>query len=436
MAIVAIPVYNPVPPGGTVYAGIAAPPYYVGDGTFATLQSVVDGIASTGGWAQISGTTLQSVAPSNSAIDAISPSPVLRGTTYPNNFFSVWGSAAWTGHSFFVGAVGGHYAYWGNDLYCIRLSDPPAAIHVYNPAPIGAVAYRNDGAGQTAYAQGELVPEAAWGSLPTSAVEHAWPTWGPRSVHQYSGMAWDSAHKLVLLGGSNQSTCTNPEAVGETGAAETSIWTYDPLSVDPQTAWVPTLVNGAGSDGIFGLVQDSSGDWAFRTISDGSAKTLNLTTRGVAESGSPMYDIYSPWRTVLRDPATGKYYEIHRSDLGDPYVNSPYRLSLFETTTGSYVSVVQLPADYVSQDADKLPGVVIVDSVAYVWGSTSKVVKIALSTGDMTEFSDGTSIGLPPAGYNGTWGRWAYVPEVGAFVGLASEAANAWVFRPPAAWGV
>jgi hypothetical protein len=408
-------------------------PYYEGQGTFTTLQGVRDGIASTGGWAQLPNTRLSDVLPTAAQLDAISPRPVLRGNTWPNTYYSIWGSAAWTGHAFFVGATGGHYSYWGNDLACVRIADPPAAMHLYMPAPIAAVAHRGTANG---YLDHQLVPAANWGSLAVSgAVEHSWPAWGPRAVHQYSGMMWHAPTKQVLLGGSNQSSCRNPTAVGQIAQIEARVWAYDPSIPDPQTAWRSAVFDPAASNGAFGFLQNANGTVSFRYF--GNLATLDpasMTLTTGAPGPSPRYDQYSPWRNVIRDPATGKHYELNRSDLGNPYINPPYRLSLFETTSAGYVSVAQLPAEFVSLNADQMPGIVIINSVAYLWGGTATVVRIDLAAGTVQTYTGAEVIPAPLAGYNGVWGRWAWVPQAQCFVGLASEGSNAFVFRPPSGW--
>lgn len=407
--------------------------FWQGTNTFTAVRAVRDSLPTEGGWGTLPNTRLYDALPTAAQMDAISPRPVLRGTTWPASYYSVWGSAAWTGHAFFLGACGGHYAYWGNDMACIRIADPPAVMHLYLPAPIAAVSHNGVANGFT---QSELVPQSAWASLPTSSVEHAWPAWGPRSVHQYSAMLWDPVTRQVVLGGSNQSSCRNPQAVGQIALAEARVWAYNPLIPDPQQAWSSLIFDPVGTNGIFGFVPNADGTISMRT--GGSRKTLNLvagTLVDTAPGPGPVADVYTPWRTALRDPATNKYYELHRTDRGNPYVNQPYRLSLFEARSiGGLTPIVQLPADMTSQDVDKLPGIVIVNSRAYVWNGQASVLRIDLATGDMQTFSSADALPQPPAGYNGVWGRWAWVPEAQGFVGLASEANNAVVFRPPQAW--
>lgn len=417
--------------GTTPRAGLA--PFYEGDGTFNTLQGVRDAIASTGGWAQLPNTKLSDVLPTAAQLDAISPRPVLRGDTWPNSYYAVWGSAAWTGHAFFLGATGGHYAYWGNDMACIRIADPPQVTHRYLPAPIQAVQKRGSSG---IYPAGSLVPSAGWGSLYVSGdVEHSWPTWGPRATHQYSGVIWHAATRKVILGGSNQTSCRNPSAVGDQALMETRVWAYDPTVNDPQQAWSSAVVNASGADGIFGLVVNTNGTVSMRTFSGNLTLTVNAMTLVAGNVGpSPIYDAYSPWRNCVQDLSTGKSYELHRTDLGASYTNPPYRLSIFDVSTGNYVAVAQLPAEFLSQDVDRLPGIVIVYSVAYVWGQSSTVARVALATGAVQSYTSAEAMPSPPAGYNGVWGRWTYVPQAQCFVGLPSETSNAYVFRPPSGW--
>ena len=105
-----------------------------GNPTYRTLQSVVDSInPTTGGWAQLPGTTL--------APALLTPDEANRidRRIWQNEgskaCLTVWASAFWDGKSFIVGFCGGHGAYNGVEAYRVRVTDPPAAIRMYDPPP-------------------------------------------------------------------------------------------------------------------------------------------------------------------------------------------------------------------------------------------------------------------------------------------------------------
>jgi hypothetical protein len=127
--------------------------------------------------------------------------------------------------------------------------------------------------------------------------------------------------------------------------------------------------------------------------------------------------------------------------------------ALYRTTTGSYVKVANLPAaSYYSaatyQDNHCTP--IIRNSKAYVFQEAAPIVggqalvgvtEINLTTGATKSFQDGTVFSLPAGetdtqGFNGLWGRCAWVPEAGCFVVMLSPHRDVWVFRPPSSWGV
>lgn len=415
------------------------PAQYKGNQTFNTLTSIRNGIASTGGWAQVPGTTMITVVLSNAEADAIAPRAVGRGNTYPDQFTTVWGSGAWNGYGFFVGAVGGHYAGWFNEFYLLRVADPVGVWRLYDPSPIGAVP------DQTTKL---LTDPTTWQSLNTSQVSQAIPVWGPRSTHTYDSVVWDEASQRLILGGSNQNSCLNPSQIGQLGQYEHNIWTMDVNAPTPKSAWVRTRVGGIpevgddGAGGIFAIVPRGNGTYNLRTAAN-SRFNFSPATRQLTAytSGGPSADQYAYWRNGFRDASTGKTYEFHRADKGNPYSNPPYRQGIFESTSGSLGPLIaQLPSPAFINiiDADWGPGGVAMNGYAYCWDGNATVARVNLTTGAVDTYTDGTNVYrnqfVTP--WNGTYGRWAWCPQASCFVGMCNERDNIWVFRPPAAWGL
>jgi hypothetical protein len=428
------------------------PKLYKGNQTFTTLQGVRNAISSTGGWAQLNnavvtgGTKVSDKLLSNAELDQISPAPVMRGTQYPFHIGEVWGSAAFTGYGWFIGCEGGHYAYWGNDMYLVRVADPVGVYRLYNPAPIGAVSYN---AGPLGYPQYTLVPPAQWGSLATSEISDSFPSWGPRCTHVYSGMIWDPVSESVLFGGSNNNVCMNPSAVGSIASVRGHLWQFSVNAGTPKSAWDKYDLGYPHAAGTFGMVRNANGTFGMRSwYTAGYAtplynNTFNASTK-VLSSGlepgvnAPIIDRYISWRPCFRDESTNKYYEINQQTIGIPYQSvGADQMAIYDVTAGNYsTKVANLPSTYRgSFDVDDHGGVVCMNGYAYIWCLQATVIRVNLATGAVDSFTDGTSF-TQPSNYNGVEGRWGWVPQAQCFVGISLGQADVYVFRPPSSWGI
>lgn len=414
---------------------------YRGSATFTTLQGVVNGIASTGGWAQLPNTTLSTVFPTAAQIDAIAPVSVLRQPQWPNNV-TIWGSAAFNGFGWFYTTPGGHFAGYTNDTYLVRLADPVAVVRMHMPAPLAAVARRDTGV---------IVARGDWAGLSVSNV-NSYTEWGPRGCHQYSGAIWLPSLQKMVFGGDAQTYCTNPAAVGSSVQTGTAIYVFDPYASTPKSAWarVPAAVGG---NSLLGFIDNGDGTVSFRVFGSTQRYTLNVANRTIASGArtpSPMADAYTGWRHVVRDPANGRTYELHETNIGANGTTE----ALYETTSGSYVKVADLPASWwVNPDEpyrDTQTRIEIVNGRAYICGQiaagTATTVQLGVHQIDLTtkavrSFTASPTMTVPEGLYqskslNGIHGRFGYVPQAGCFVVMLSARANVWVFRPPAAWAV
>lgn len=408
---------------------------YKGTQTFTALTKVAATIPAAGGWAMLPGTRLSSVLITTSELGAISPAPVLIGTEGPAAIVRVWGSAAWNGFGWFVGGAGAHYAYYGNDMYLVRVADPVTVVRMHNPAPIAAVASRGFGA----YPSGTLVSPSVWPSMQVTQ-GFSFPAWGPTASHQYDGLVWDASSETLIVGGDAQSNVANPGSIGEQAQYEHNVWFFNPYGATPRDAWSKSTyasgptVFGGDHGGVYAVVDNADGTYSFRTR--GGIRTVNPSNRTVMSGApglGPKRDSYLFWRTCFRDPATNRYFEIHTPNIGSA---NPSRLaSIYECTPSGYSKVGDLPGSYIenSEYLDGNGGTVVRNGHVYIWNATATVWRMNLQTGAVQSFSDTTNIPSPGSN-NGVWGRWAFVPEASCFVGISSHTGDVCVFRPPGAW--
>lgn len=360
---------------------------------------------------------------------------------------AVWGSAAFDGKSFLLGAVGGHYAYWGNEFYRVRFTDPPAAVRMYDPYPI-EVAQKIEGFVVSAD------PEV-WKSWPTE-ISTASPVRGPRSVHQYAAVTV-ADNGLLLLGGSGQ-TLTRRRPDG-TFISVPVIALFDPAATSPDSAWTLLEVGpilwqllqwpspNHWAWGTYSAVKRPDGTVMFETpgpgygmtgvIVDPATKTTRLWT---IRDGSPrpraLYTAaFEGW---VGEATNGHYYyfssNVQNAAYGDPVTRAS---AIYDDSTGKKV-FGPLPDWWQnSQDHDQQGGSALVGNRVVLWNATNHLAMVDLDRATMEQVQfKGYEVKRPVPGHNGTYGRFAYVPQVGCFVGLSSEAQNAHVIRAPDAWRI
>ena len=428
-------------PDLTVWAG-GNGAAYKGSATFTALSAVNSAIASTGGWAQLAGSTLSTVFPTFAQYDAISPSPVLRQSG-PQDNFMVWASAAWNGYGWFATMPGGHFTGYMNDTYILRLADPVGPVLMHLPAPITSVRLRSNGV---------LLDPSVWAAQLSTDISSA-TDWGPTGGHQYSGYYWHAATEKMVYGGDANVYVTNPLAIGSVATYTQGVYVFDPYAATPMSAWhrlTPPAQGASYKEGL-GMMDNGDGTVSFRNLGP-ERWTVNMTTLAVTvgvPGTSPVADSYQAWRHVVRNAVTGKTYELNKPTIGGADVDAA---SLYETTSGAYVKVADLPASWVTGSLyqDQQSKIEIVNGRAYVIAQTAPgsagaitlgVHQIDLTTGVVQSFTASPTMTIPEGMNQGTnvagiHGRFAYVPQVGCFVAFPSARTNVWVFRPPAAWSV
>jgi len=458
-------VVSPASSDGTVWLGgngnwaDGATP---GAPTFNTLQNVVDGInPTTGGWSELPGTACDP--PGGPSVLQVRkgqqqwPLGTLEGS---NSHWVVWGSASWDGKAFIIGAVGQHNTYNGNDMYRIRVTDPPAAVRMCNSAPMyGGTweAFRYDGVEyietyQHFFSVAEIVAHNIqiggpnWGT-PTDLL----PEWGPSALHQYDGAAFDpltGKHIRSTLGGQN---CNAFKAWVEAngpiinlydGVANgmrpwTAIPIFNPNAPTPKSAWTfidifPVMTNPPSQflnfPQLIGPVPGTS-QWVRMvglgyTIYNFNVETMTpaLGDGGYYGHGGSGVGDYS----LRRRTASNRQYLV----TGYPGIDS----TLYEVATNGTKTtrVTPIPAAWTAAC-----GIAVVGEKALICGVLPNVGYYDGGTGS-TSFTDIYSGAGPTINpFNGIYGKWEACPEAECFLRITcSPADNIQVFRPPAAWNI
>lgn len=397
--------------------------------TFNTLQGLVTAIGTAGGWREIPNTRLFTHLITDAELNAIDP--FLKDVAGSKALMNTWGGGGFDGKSFLLGAVGGHNAYNGNELYRVRLSDPPAACRMYDPWP-----------------------------LVLNANGLRYPEWGPQSLHTYGGTMWDTKINRFIHSGN----------AGSLPARQ--IWAFNPDASTPLSAWVVL----SPPDAVVGSATDYPN---FPCVLEMSDTEMYVT----GTSSNPRYfavDYETGLRRVMTKPP-------------DPWIPSQFTSASFGYTkfcravgiafwsivgaSGSfsvyYVRAFNIAGGGSSSPATNGPGNTFPNWATF---NNPGGVPVHPDSGIGYRTIEGTADGLFALGWHGDhrvwcWDRVANVmnsfetlgsppqptyPEAGfggfgiqmgrwaqcvrttptCFVGLNSSNQNAWVFRPPAAWGI
>jgi len=380
-----------------------------GKPTYSTLRSIVDSINPTvGGWAELPNTMLGPVLLPRSVADAIDTG--IWQNEGSRSCVTVWASAAFDGKSLLVGCCGGHRAYAGNELYRIRLTDPPAAVRMYDPAP--------------------LVPGAG-----------DKPQWGQQAQHHYDAVHWIPQIGKSVWGGVN---------------ASGGLWAFDCNASTPKSAWSFLSPNPGGR-----IPQIGYGTMCMMT-------EMEIYNRGGAGGASPGYviDIRTGHRrfpTRPLDPfdsSVGTIYDFGYMRRGSTALTSKvyytggtsgnrinHFIRVYDPVTGTTSAATAnraVPAWYATPATS--PTYRTLQLAVGSWGerlvgwqaSATEAHRVWCydPVADVISEYLSTASPKPDGAINGVHGRWQFVPQVKAFVGITRHTQNVWVFRPPAAWGI
>jgi hypothetical protein len=392
--------------------------------TYRALQSVVDSInPTTGGWAQLPGTTL------NPVLLTVGEAAAIHRGIWQNEgskaCVTTWASAFWDGKSFMVGCCGGHGAYNGNELYRVRVTDPPAAVRMYNPAPLPGV--------------------------PGSAGDQA-PIWGPAALHHYDSMLWSPELNKGIYRG--------------TGHRFHHCWLFDPTAPTPKSAW--TIVSSGVGEPAKDPYQPVYASFCMMTatrmyywnnlanigsfvldLATGERRKLNPYPSDPFKYGIGSIASYSylrrasisltskVWFTSFSGVTGTNRYHVMSYDPQAGTFSSPSAGNAFPTwwpIGGTQYRTIALATGSFGERIVGYPG-----NTTWAGNPGNEQYKVFCYDPGTHTMSDYTLSADPkPTGsVNGTPAqRWQFVPQVKAFVALLKHTENVWVFRPPAAWGI
>jgi len=334
------------------------------------------------GWHEIPGTALKDVCPPDN----------FGGEDYLFSFYCQYVTRSWNSGTFDPGGNrlyiwgGGHNNYYGNEIYALdlaagemlRLTDPAVPRAVFDASP----------------SESELAPHDGT---------------QPNSRHTYDGMAYlEHADRIWAFSGS---------LAGKLGSKDDVTWIFDPAD----GTWQRVEPGGDPPAGAVGLV--SAYDPVSQKVFLHNRKGLYSYEYGagggtytkLAEDGD--IGIVS---TAVIDPVRRLFFILgagneHVYDIGP---GSDFQRQDLASTGDR---------DLISRAA---PGVAFdpVDEHVVGWVGDGKVYRL---DPDTREWSSVAFAGAPDAESNGTYDRFAYVPDHDAFVIYSKYHQNAYTFRPP-----
>jgi hypothetical protein len=392
------------------------------DGSFNTLQGIVNAIGPAGGWGQLPNTALTRVLLTKAEADAIDRR--IWSITGATSVTRVWSSAAWTGKSFLLGACGGHGAYQGNEVYRVAVTDPPRVARLYNPAPL-AGAEIGTGAGDRLTA------------------------WGPPSNHHYDGWFWHPVAKRACWAGSNRNYVDPADNL-----LKFVVWSLNLDAPTPQNAWQHSVPAGTTLWNNPAAIRDDIGFPGWAAFDDDEAYLFNINgypancvfsplTQAIRQAGKPP----DPWaRGAL--PGDGQYLFLRRAGNRLFYstnsgTNPLHNIRYFDIPTGQVVRTgVTVPSWYSHPAAAYSTIAVSPGGHVCGWLGRKDVWHFDSSRGQLHDWTmsglNDPTFPVPGFGENGIMGKWAYCSGTapGCFVGITACNKNVHVFRPPAAWNV
>jgi hypothetical protein len=268
---------------------------------------------------------------------------------------------------------GGHSDYWGNELYALDIGTKKIK-RITDPSP----------------------------DTPKSNCRSALPDGQPVSRHTYGGMAYIAHAKRLFQVNGSLVPC---------GYQEPATWTYD----FPQKKWhlmIPDFaLHGFGTMAVYDaqtkqvFVKDNVDFYAY-TLETNKYRKLNTTEQFVDYHLSAAIDSKRRQFVMIGDG-------VQVIDLATNKMTT-----MATTNAPKFVTSQQSPGIAYDPVADRI----------VAWHGGSKVHALNMDTGAWTQVA--TNAGPTAAApYQGTFGRWGYVPEYGVFALVNDIDQNAWIFK-------
>ena len=444
---------------GPAGPGVASAWAHGTSGTFNTLTSVKNSInATTGGFSELPNTALfphmlnragdwatpttAQLLSSKTGYKSLSPAFTLVGGGGPTNIYDIWATAAFDGKAIMFGTVGGHYAAWINNLYRVRLTDPPAADVVHHGYPTGAVTRRSN----TPAINHQFIAPQEYNSYNTSSETNSnSPVWGPRATHQYYAMVRIKGTNRYLVGGSNQwysidnpLSTTDPNAAG---VAFNMAWELDLDAANMREAWTPLNTDQFHlpiyKNAPFGCVVYlplENGDVIFNAAGanlryraaqrDVVVETTALENYPGHPSAGSRLSYIAAWRhqnktyavtTANSSPGTLPGMLLNATDNQEKFVLPAWWTTSAYDATGGLVFI-----------GNKVIGANVTSGNNFFCGD--------LTTGVVQQLTGLDTLGQ--TGQAGLYSKIVAVPQAQCFVFAHTPTRNLIVFRPPSAWAI
>lgn len=350
----------------------------------ATTQGAASGggIPSTLGWYQIPNTSLQSLCPPYSEIQAIEGCPAVM--------------ADWSGGLFdtkrdeLIVHGGGHTGYYGNEIYGISLGT--TAPSLVKDASHGT-AVSNVGTCPDAYTDGN-----------------------PVAVHTYDGLVYLPTQDKYLRFSGSKANC---------GFFTSALWTYDPGTSTwarqsptgggpnpAQSGGPPLMAYDSTTDSVYDVDSNTGEFWKY---SPASTAWTDLANVGIK---CPQLNM-----NAAIDPVRRLYFCVGNTKFGKISLNSPFTATALAGTGCSTLVNTNAPG-FAYDPVQQL-------MVGWAGGNT-----VYLYNPDTDSCTTQTFTGGPPSPQtNGTYGRFQYSPKTGVFIVANSISQNAFTLRLTAGSG-
>ncbi|MGC1485039.1 MAG: Ig-like domain-containing protein [Candidatus Acidiferrum sp.] len=345
-----------------------------------TLASSGGGqIPSALGWYQIPNTSIQSLCPSYSEIQASSGCSAVM---------SAWSGALFdTKRNRLIIHGGGHSDYYGNEIYAID----------FNTNPISAV----------------LVKDASHGSAISNVTStpEAFNDGTPNARHTYNGWVYLPTQDSYLLYGAGLSA-DGPFSDGQwLFSPSNSTWTQQHPTTHPNTAKtgsIPQHAYDPVTDTVYFVEGNASQFWQ---LNPGTGQWTSLGSSGTACGNDNATSSIDPGRRLYACVGNGELYTVS--------LNSPYTVTNDTSAPGCSTLAGTNSPGFAYDPVQQL-------FVGWAGGNTVYTYNPAAhSCSAITSYSGGPTTIQP----NGTFGRFRYAPALGVFVVINDITSNAYSLR-------
>lgn len=309
----------------------------------------------------------------NTKIRSVLPSTPQTGN--PVNIVQAWsGATVDTKRNRLLVWGGGHSDYWGNEVYALDLSTL-SIKRIIDPSPVTS----------------------------QSNCSSALPDGTPVSRHTYGGLTYIGHADRMFATGGSMAPC---------GSADMATWTYDFTALKWQK-----VLSGSSLTLSYGFMAAYDALTKNVFVKDRSDfYSYSLETNKYTKLNSSTQDV-SLYFSAALDTKRRKFVMV-----GDGVV----RVIDLATNQMSTMATSNAPGA-LSQSSPGIAYDPVADRIV-VWSGGSNVYALNMDTKVWTQVA--TNPGPTSAAPSeGTFGRWAYIPQYGVFVLVNNIDQNAWAFR-------